>query len=271
MRESALSKRAARDSLPLQDAFSVLFFVSVGMLLDPRVLVDNPGAVLTVVGIIVLGKSLAAIALVLLLRYPLNSALMIAASLAQIGEFSFILAGLGLSSSDSYRNWLSVSSLRVLLSRLHLTRLSSESSNRCAAGCLKHHPGEGAGSAARPHGRITDVYRSPSVGPRQVVIVGYGAIGKALADALVSRQIPFVVAEQNREVVQALRAVANIAAVYGDAAEPAVLIQAHIAEAAVLVDYRQRSDGYPQYGRFCPHTEPRHHHHGGCWKKCGNL
>lgn len=97
LRESELSNRAAKESLPLQDAFAVLFFVSVGMLLDPRVLLENPGAVMAVVGIIVFGKSLAAIVLVLFLRYPLNSALTIAASLAQIGEFSFILAGLGLS------------------------------------------------------------------------------------------------------------------------------------------------------------------------------
>ena len=233
LRESALSKRAARDSLPLQDAFSVLFFVSVGMLLDPRVLIDNPGAVLTVVGIIVLGKSLAAIALVLLLRYPLNSALMIAASLAQIGEFSFILAGLGLSlglipklafSLVIAGAFISIA-LNPFVFRIvePLRRWLLETSPRARALDQQHDP-----MAELP--MSTDRHLLAG----QVVIVGYGAIGKALADALVSRQIPFVVAEQNREVVQALRAV-NIAAVYGDAAEPAVLIQAHIAEAAVLV------------------------------------
>ncbi|MGH9457287.1 MAG: cation:proton antiporter, partial [Thermoanaerobaculia bacterium] len=95
MRESSFSHRAADESLPLRDAFAVLFFVSVGMLFDPAVLVEEPLAVLGVVVIIMFGKTLAAIGLVLLLRYPLNTALTVGAGLAQIGEFSFILAALG--------------------------------------------------------------------------------------------------------------------------------------------------------------------------------
>ena len=95
MRESDFSHRAAEESLPLRDAFSVLFFVSVGMLFDPQVLIDHPGKVLTVAVVIMLGKTLAAVALVLAFRYSLNTALTVGASLAQIGEFSFILAGLG--------------------------------------------------------------------------------------------------------------------------------------------------------------------------------
>ena len=94
MRESPLSYRAAEESLPLRDAFSVLFFVSVGMLFDPQVLIREPLHVLMVLAIIIFGKSLAAFALVLLFRYPLNTALTVSASLAQIGEFSFILADL---------------------------------------------------------------------------------------------------------------------------------------------------------------------------------
>jgi len=97
MRESPLSYRAAEESLPLRDAFSVLFFVSVGMLFDPGVLTRQPLQVITVVLIIIFGKSLAAFFLVLLFRYPLNTALTVSASLAQIGEFSFILANLGVS------------------------------------------------------------------------------------------------------------------------------------------------------------------------------
>jgi CPA2 family monovalent cation:H+ antiporter-2 len=96
LRESEFSHRAAEESLPLRDAFAVLFFVSVGMLFDPMVLVEQPLRVLAVVAVIVLGKSLAAAMLVLLLRYPLNTALTVSASLAQIGEFSFILAALGM-------------------------------------------------------------------------------------------------------------------------------------------------------------------------------
>ncbi len=95
MRESPLSYRAAEESLPLRDAFSVLFFVSVGMLFDPQVLIRQPLQAFIVVAIIIFGKSLAAFFIVLLFRYPLNTALTVSASLAQIGEFSFILAGLG--------------------------------------------------------------------------------------------------------------------------------------------------------------------------------
>jgi CPA2 family monovalent cation:H+ antiporter-2 len=95
--ESHLSKRAAAGSLPLQDAFSVLFFVSVGMLFDPSIIVRQPGEVFSVLALIVVGKSLIAFAIVLLLRYPIGMGLTVAASLAQIGEFSFILVGLGMS------------------------------------------------------------------------------------------------------------------------------------------------------------------------------
>src|SRR5690606_35328 len=87
--------RAAEETLPLRDAFAVLFFVSVGMLFNPHIMVEQPLKVLAVVGIIIFGKSVAAAALVLAFRYPLNTALTVSASLAQIGEFSFILAGLG--------------------------------------------------------------------------------------------------------------------------------------------------------------------------------
>ena len=93
--ESEFSHQAAADSLPLQDAFAVLFFVSVGMLFDPAILVREPLAVLTVVLVIVFGKSIAAFGMVLACGYPISTALIVSASLAQIGEFSFILAGLG--------------------------------------------------------------------------------------------------------------------------------------------------------------------------------
>ena len=95
MRESEFSHRAADESLPLRDAFSVLFFVSVGMLFEPAVIWTQPAKLLAVVAIVMVGKTIAAVALVLLFRYPLNTALTVGASLAQIGEFSFILAGLG--------------------------------------------------------------------------------------------------------------------------------------------------------------------------------
>jgi CPA2 family monovalent cation:H+ antiporter-2 len=95
--ESELSHKAATNSLPLQDAFGVLFFVSVGMLFNPTILVSEPAMVATVIALILFGKSLVALGIVLLLGYPVGTAIAVAASLAQIGEFSFILGGLGLS------------------------------------------------------------------------------------------------------------------------------------------------------------------------------
>ena len=95
--ESSFSHKAAADSLPLQDAFSVLFFVSVGMLFDPTILYRSPGAVLSVLALIILGKSLIAFAIIMLLRFPIGTGLVVSASLAQIGEFSFILIALGIS------------------------------------------------------------------------------------------------------------------------------------------------------------------------------
>src|SRR3954467_5113620 len=93
--ESPLSQRAAQETIPLRDAFAVLFFVSIGMLFDPAVLIAQPGPVLATFGIIVAGNAFAVVAIVLAFRYPVRTALTLAASLSQIGEFSFILAGLG--------------------------------------------------------------------------------------------------------------------------------------------------------------------------------
>ena len=95
--ESDLSHRAATDLQALQDAFAALFFVAVGMLFDPAILYQQPLQVFTVLGIIVIGKSLVAFGIVRILGYPKHTALTVAGALAQIGEFSFILAALGVS------------------------------------------------------------------------------------------------------------------------------------------------------------------------------
>ena len=97
LRESQFSQRAATEILPLRDAFAVLFFVAVGMLFDPQVLIEHPWKVVATVAIIVFGNSFIATIFVMLMRYPLSTALTVSAGLAQIGEFSFILAALGLS------------------------------------------------------------------------------------------------------------------------------------------------------------------------------
>lgn len=105
--ESPLSQRAAQESLPLRDAFAVLFFVSVGMLFDPATVWREPWLLAATLFIIIIGKSLAAFLIVLAFRYSLATALMISASLAQIGEFSFILAELGVALRNAVGRTLS--------------------------------------------------------------------------------------------------------------------------------------------------------------------
>ena len=233
MRESEFSHRAAQESLPLRDAFAVLFFVSVGMLFDPSVLVEQPLQVLAVVLVIVFGKSFAACALVLAFRYPLATALTVSASLAQIGEFSFILAGLG-----ARHELLPVQAQSLVLAGA----LISIAANPLCFGAigpvlrwLRVH----SALARRLEARDDPLAELPQETEarflsRQVVLVGYGRVGRRIAAELRSRDVPFVVADQNRELVERMRE-DGLAAVWGDAAEPAVLIQAHIARARVLV------------------------------------
>ena len=229
LRESDLSHRAAQESLPLRDAFSVLFFVSVGMLFDPMVLVNSPLQVTAVVAIIIFGKSLAAFALVLALRYPLNTALTVSASLAQIGEFSFILAAMG----------------------MQLTLLPAEGQSLILAGAIISiavNPllfkaiaplQRWIGANSRLARNDDPLAWLPASTERaklsgQVVLVGFGRVGRLIARELSARGAHFVVVEQNRELVEELRS-RSVAAVAGDAGEPVVLIQAHIAQAAMLV------------------------------------
>ncbi len=233
MRESEFSHRAAQESLPLRDAFAVLFFVSVGMLFNPSVLWDRPLQVLAVVAIIMIGKTLAAAALVLSFRYPLNTALTVSASLAQIGEFSFILVGLGASLGLLPAEGTSL----VLAGALISMALNPMLFHAIAPlqGWLRTR----SALARRLEERDDPLAELPMTThakflAHQVVLVGYGKVGRRLAAALAANDVPFVVAEQNRELVEALRA-KGIAAVFGDAVEPAVLIQAHIARAAMLV------------------------------------
>jgi monovalent cation:H+ antiporter-2, CPA2 family len=232
MRESEFSHRAAQESLPLRDAFAVLFFVSVGMLFDPMVILERPLQVLAVVLVIVVGKSLAALCIVLLFRYPLGTALTVCASLAQIGEFSFILAGLGVSLGllpEEGRNLILAGALiSIATNPLWFGMIAPLQRWLLAHSAL----------ARQFESRIDPLAELPMTTAarylsRQVVLVGYGHVGRRIAAALAEGDIPFVVAEQNRELVEKLRS-EGLAAVWGDAADPAVLIQAHIARARVL-------------------------------------
>ena len=233
MRESSLSHRAAEESLPLRDAFSVLFFVSVGMLFDPMVILQQPLRLLIVVAIIMLGKSIAAFLLVIAFRYPLNTALTVSASLAQIGEFSFILAALGVvlgllppegQSLILAGALISIAANPLLFHAIEpMQRFIRSRSERARLLELRDDP-----LAALP----VDVQPEELTG--HIVLVGYGRVGRRVAHALREQGRAFVVAEWNRELVEKLRS-QGMLAVSGDAADPAVLIQAHIARARTLV------------------------------------
>ncbi|MGJ7492357.1 YbaL family putative K(+) efflux transporter [Variovorax sp. ZT4R33] len=233
MRESEFSQRAAEESLPLRDAFAVLFFVSVGMLFDPSVLIDRPLQVLAVVLVIVVGKSIAACVLVLAFRYPLNTALTVSASLAQIGEFSFILVGLGVSlklmPAEGQSLILAGALISIATNPLWFSLIAPLQK------WLHAHSSFARGLEARddPLAELPATTEARYLS-HQVVLVGYGRVGRRIAAVLAAQHIPFVVAEQNRELVEKLRT-EGVAAVWGDASEPAVLIQAHIARARVLV------------------------------------
>ena len=233
LRESEFSHRAAEQTLPLQDAFAVLFFVSVGMLFDPAILVEQPLAVLATVAIILVGKSLAAVALVLVLRYPARTALMVAASLAQIGEFSFILAGLGMSLGllPKEGQSLIVAGALISIAMNPFVFSAFESLHKWMSRRAML-----AGRAEPPPNALAELPMStdPKYLAGQVVLVGWGRVGKRIAESLDRKGIPYVVVEENREFVATLRE-RSIPAVWGDATEAEVLIQGHIARARALV------------------------------------
>lgn len=233
VKESDFSHRAEEETLPLREIFSILFFVAVGMLFDPRILIEEPLHVLAVVGIIMVGKTIAAMALVLFFRYPLNTALTVGASLAQIGEFSFILATLGVSlqllSLEGQNLILAGALISITLNsfvfsaiepvqnwireRSYLARLLERSNDPLAM---------------LPDEVSQDYLRD------QVVIVGHGEVGRRITQNLMAENIKVVIAEENREIVEDLRE-KGIAAVRGIATEAGVLIQAHIQHARLLV------------------------------------
>ena len=185
------------------------------------------------VAIVLIGKTVAAVALVLLFRYPLNTALTVGASLAQIGEFSFILAGLGVALELMPREGQSLVLAAALLS------IAANAALFSAVEPLRRWVLARSAFARQLEMRDDPLAELPTSTDRQllsgqVVLVGYGRVGRRIAQALREHQLPFVVVEQNRETVDALRR-EGIAAVSGDAMTPEVLVQGHIAEAAMLV------------------------------------
>lgn len=233
LQSSEFSQRAADESLPLRDAFSVLFFVSVGMLFDPSILWRQPAHVLAAVGIVVVGKSFVTVGMVLAFRYPLNTAVTVGAGLAQIGEFSFILAGMGISLGllpPEGRDLI----LAASVISIAINPLVFELVDPVQQWILKRSPK--ARYMERNLDRLAELPHSitPAQLTGHVLIVGYGRVGRRIADVVRGLGLQIVVAEQSRELVARLR-LEGIPAVSGDGAEAAVLIQGHVSRARALV------------------------------------
>jgi CPA2 family monovalent cation:H+ antiporter-2 len=226
--ESELSQRAASETLPLRDAFAVLFFVSVGMLVDPTIVLREPIPLLATVLIIVVGKSLAAFVIVRLFGHPTSTALTIAASLAQIGEFSFILAGLGIELTllpERGRDLILAGAIvSILLNPLFFAALDhwlakgDAKSRADAAG-----PDETAAREPVRHTRLTD----------HVVLVGHGRVGSFISAALPSATALLVI-EDDADRVGALQGEGR-EAIAGNAADPDVISAANLPDARCLL------------------------------------
>jgi CPA2 family monovalent cation:H+ antiporter-2 len=229
--ESELSQRAASESLPLRDAFAVLFFVSVGMLFDPMIVVRDFGPVMATFLIIVVGKSLAALAIVRLFGHPQSTALTIAASLAQIGEFSFILAGLGVDLEilpERGRDLILAGAiLSILVNPFIFTLLDKWFVKGDAAKAAQASAAAEAAQLSRepiPVTSLTD----------HVVLVGHGRVGAFISAKLQAANTPFLAIESNEDKIPELQR-AGIPVIAGNAADPEVAAAANIGAARCLL------------------------------------
>ncbi len=229
LNESEFSHKAAQDSLPMRDAFAVLFFVSVGMLFDPHIVVEQPLAILATFLIIVFGKSVAAWAIVRVFGKSNSTALTISASLAQIGEFSFILAGLGLS-------------LKILPQAGHdlilAGALLSIVVNPFLFGLLDRRLNKDDEREARDAqdalAASDQLHRLPDDIANHAIVVGYGRVGSQLAKLLRERNVPVVVVEDDADLVAQARA-AGFPSVRGNAASERVMLEAKPERAQIVV------------------------------------
>jgi CPA2 family monovalent cation:H+ antiporter-2 len=227
-----MSHQAAADALPLRDAFAVLFFVSVGMLLDPGYLIREPAAILAITILIVGAKSLAAFVIVAALGYRIRTGLTVAAALAQIGEFSFILATLGLSlgliPDSAFQLVVAGSIVSISLNPL-VFRLV-----RPLEDWLRRHPGLLA-RLERGAPELTALPPAHSDGlAGHAVLSGYGRVGRMVAVALQRRGFRYVVISDDRREVERLRGL-DVPALYGDAANEDLLRAARLEAAKVVI------------------------------------
>ncbi|EMA4781277.1 Kef family K(+) transporter [Providencia rettgeri] len=226
LNESELSHRAAQDTLPLRDAFAVLFFVSVGMLFDPVVLIEQPLGILGVLAIIIIGKSAAALALVRMFGHSRRTALTISVSLAQIGEFAFILAGMGLTlgvmDKDAQNLVLAGAIVSIMLNPVLFTLLDKylESTETIEEQLLEE--------------TLEEETQVPVDICGHAIIVGYGRVGGMLADKLRRKEIPVVVVEDTRARFEEL-AENGFSAILGNGANKDIISLARIECAKTLL------------------------------------
>ena len=230
--ESEYSHQAMAEVLPFRDSFNSLFFVSIGMLMDVRVVLAHPMLVVALVGAILVGKFITAVGPVLALGYPPRSAVLAGIALAQVGEFGFILAQegkeVGLLTGEPYQVFLAVSVLTMVVTPF-LIQWSPKLARRAEAFQRLHHwfPGQTTAhvtSLSTHHLRIKD----------HVIVVGYGLNGRNLARVLEETEIPYVVLELDGDTVRR-ESRSGVPIYYGDAANPSVLRQVRIEQARVLV------------------------------------
>ena len=230
--ESDLSYRAAADALPLQDAFAVLFFVSVGMLIDPSVLWQQPLRLIETVGVVLVGNTLVATVLMVLLRHPLRASLRLGASLGQIGEFSFILAalgvGLGVLTEEARSLLLGAALITIAANPLVFNALDRLGAWVAARSELL----DRLERQKEPRLMMTDMF--VAMQPDHAILVGYGRVGRTIGDAFQRQGITFIAIEQDRRIVEAMRAT-GVATIYGDATQPMILEHAHAERAKLLV------------------------------------
>jgi CPA2 family monovalent cation:H+ antiporter-2 len=238
--ESQLSQQAATESLPLRDAFAVLFFVSVGMLFHPAIMMDEPLAVLATVAIIVVAKSIVAYSIVRAFGYSHDAGLMISASLAQIGEFSFILASLGQSlgvlPQEGRDLILAGAIISILLNPLLFAALDGYFARRerlAAEGVVP----EGTDMDAETEEEEATPTREPIVPTTltdHVVLVGHGRVGKFISKQLRERGTPLYIVEDDADDVADLKS-QGIEALVGNAADPEVVQSANLGDARCLL------------------------------------
>jgi CPA2 family monovalent cation:H+ antiporter-2 len=230
--ESDLSYRAGADALPMQDAFAVIFFVSAGMLIDPQVLLQQPLRVLATSAAIVVGNGVSSAVLMVLLRHPLGASLRLGASLAQIGEFSFILAALGVSLgvlTEEGRSLILAGALCTIvlnpLAFLVVDRID---------GLIARFPRllDRLERQKAPRLITTDLWMATPA--NHAILIGYGRVGRTIGEALQRVGFPFIAIDQDRRVVEAIRTL-GVTAVYGDATRPGILEHARPEFARLLV------------------------------------